>query len=30
VAFTLGFGIVPDPVVDWVKQAVPSILATVK
>lgn len=30
VAFTLGFGIAPDPVVDWVRQAVPTILATVK
>jgi NADH-quinone oxidoreductase subunit N len=28
VAFTLGFGIAPDPVVDWVKDAVPTILAS--
>ena len=27
VAFTLGAGIVPDPVVDWVKDAVPVLLA---
>ena len=30
VAFTLAAGIVPDPVVDWVKEAVPVLLATVK
>jgi NADH-quinone oxidoreductase subunit N len=28
VAFTVGVGIVPDPVVDWVKQAVPVVLAS--
>jgi NADH-quinone oxidoreductase subunit N len=27
VAFTVGVGIAPDPVVDWVKQAVPTLLA---
>jgi NADH-quinone oxidoreductase subunit N len=27
VAFTLGAGIVPDPVVDWVKDAVPVLIA---
>lgn len=28
VAFTLGFGIAPDPIVDWVKDAVPTLLAS--
>jgi hypothetical protein len=27
VAFTVGAGIVPDPVVDWVKDAVPVLVA---
>jgi hypothetical protein len=27
VAFTLGAGIVPDPIVDWVKDAVPTLVA---
>ena len=28
VAFTVGAGIVPDPILDWVRDAVPTLLAT--